>query len=256
MKHILLGGLLLLGLAGGAAENPVYQLFPQDILFHVSFDEGKADAEMAAGKAEPIKTGKELVYGDGVFGGKALMGGKAVYHGEKNLDFSVPGSIICWISPVGWTEALSANGKGRSYTAFQAYGKDYQFVMGKMGGQPKGVQHMNFYFYYPPSKAVSCINYNSAGFRKPGEWKMLVATWDSGSFTTNVNTRQASGKKGVITTPPQRFSIGDSDSAEPEFPLLVDELVILKRALSQEEIKKLYEESVKLIPVQKEDAKK
>ena len=256
MKSIVLSGLLALGLAGNAVENPVYKLFPQDILFHVSFDEGKAEPEMASGKAELLKTGKELVYGGGVFGGKALMGGRAFYSGLKNLDFSAPGTIVCWVSPVGWTEALNVKGKGRSYTAFQAYGDGYQFIMGKMGGQPKGVQHMNFYFYYPPSKAVSCVNFNTAGFKKPGEWKMLVATWDSGTFTTTVNTKQATAKKDVITTAPHRFAIGNSDDPKPEFPLLVDEVVILKRALSPKEINALYEESVKLIPVEKEEAGK
>ncbi|OQA82975.1 MAG: hypothetical protein BWY31_02970 [Lentisphaerae bacterium ADurb.Bin242] len=248
MKFCFLCGLLtLLSVRTAAQENPVYKLFPSSVLFHVSFDNETGEAEFASGRSEPVGKTSGVAYKEGVFGGKALASGEFRYEALKNLDFTRPGSILCWISATDWPSEKPQDGKEPGFKVFHAYGKDYEFIMGKMGGQPKGVAHMNFYFQYPPPRKPSCcINFNTAAFR-PDEWKMLVASWSPETLSNSVNSRTETGGKPLIKTPTASFVIGSSGEKNPKYPVLVDEVVILNRALSAEEVKTIYEESLKLL---------
>lgn len=254
-SFFLCGTLALLSFLAAAQENPVYKLFPSAVLFHVSFDNDSGEAEFASGRSEPVKKSGGVAYGEGVFGGKSLASGELRYDALKNLDFTRPGSIIFWISASGWPSERPADGKEPGFKVLHVYGKDYEFIMGKMGGQPAGVAHMNFYFQYPPPKKPSCcINFNTAAFR-PGEWKMLVASWSPETLSNSVNLRTENGGKPLIRTPTVSFVIGSSPEKNPRYPVLVDEVVVLNRALSGEEVKTLYEESLKLLKKQGEAKK-
>lgn len=249
MKKLMIIALLTSGICFAYAENPVLKLHPSNVTFYVSFDKGTPEADMASGESMPEKSKAAYQYGPGVFEKKALRSGTAKYPAAENIDFTKPGTIICWVAPVGWTMEKNEKQKGYGWSVFHAHGKNYQYIMGKMPGQPTYAQHMNFYFYYPPSKAVNCVNFNSAGFAYPGEWKMLTAAWDANSAVTCVNKKYIVGKKNVIRSNVNTFSVGPF--CNKNFPMLVDEIVVLDKALSKEEITKIYEESLKLISAQK-----
>lgn len=253
MKTLLaaLAGVCCFGLS--AAENPVYQLFPNDVIFHLSFDNGDCTADMAGGKAEPRRIEGKAGFGEGVFGGKALLTGRPIYDAAKNLDMTASGSIILWIAPVNWPTEKTADGKEPGFRAFFANAADYQFYIGKMSGQPWLYGgHLNNYVQYPkPTPHVNCIRYNDGTTAKwkNGEWRMLVATWGGGMFTNSVNGKKSrvSQLKKLMTAPTSWFQVGATEN-NGRYQFLTDEVVILKKALSDEEIQKLYEASLKALP--------
>jgi len=161
---------------------------------------------------------------------------------------------------VNWPSAKPLDGKEPGFGAFYAHGSGkeygYEFIIGKMGGQPWGAGHMNTYVQYHPNtiKHVSCIFYDVGKVQnwKNGEWRMLVSTWKPGSITNSVNGKKSiSSSLKVLTSPPaQTFRIGTSEKEET-YRILVDELVILKRALTDDEIMKLYDETLLSVSKQK-----
>ncbi|OQA83597.1 MAG: hypothetical protein BWY31_02826 [Lentisphaerae bacterium ADurb.Bin242] len=257
MNRNLLSGLLALAALFPAAgqENPVYKLFPSDIRFHLSFNDGTCSAEMAGGKAEPTRLLGTPVYDKGLFG-KCLAAGQAVFDAKDNLDLSMPGTVILWVAPANWPSEKPADGKEPGFGAFYAHGSGkgygYDFIVGKMGGQPWGAGHMNTYVQYQPSaiKHVNCVMYDRGRVSgwKNGEWRMLASTWKPGTFTNSVNGSKSavSTLKVLMSSPTQLFRIGTSGK-EGTWRIRVDELVILNRALTDEELKKLYDETLKAV---------
>lgn len=69
-------------------------------------------------------------------------------------------------------------------------------------------------------------------------------------FCQRAETRnvRASGADGGTDT---FFRLGTTAKDSDRYRVLVDEVVILKRALSDEEIRKLYDESIKVMPGKK-----
>ena len=108
---------------------------------------------------------------------------------KTNLDMTVPGTVILWVSPVNWPAEKPESGKEPGFNAFAARGsgKDfaYDYIIGKMGGQPWGHGHMNTYVQYSPAKFkhVNCIVYGAGqtGKWKNGEWRMLVGNGRRGA---------------------------------------------------------------------------
>ena len=54
-----------------------------------------------------------------------------------------------------------------------------------------------------------------------------------------------------MAEPTRFFRLGTTAKDSDRYRVLVDEVVILKRALSDEEIRKLYDESIKVMPGKK-----
>ncbi len=234
-----------------AAENPVYALHPDDIAFHASFNAGDCNADMASGKAKPRRITGQATFANGVFGGKSLLTGKVLYDGVKNIDMSSPGTLIMWIAPVDWPAVKPVDGKEPGFMAFMAYAPEYGFYVSKISGQPWKHGHFNAYVQYPKNHDhVNCMILHEAITEKwkNGEWRMLAATWNNGTVTFSVNGKKSSAAplKKLITTPTSWFMLGDMDPTG-KYKLCTDELVILKKALNDAEIRKLYEESLKAV---------
>lgn len=258
MKHLLLTSVLALALTPAfSAENPVFKLFPGDVTFYLSFDEENSNADMAGGKGEPARKIGTVSYADGVFGGKSLRSGQLQFDAAKNLDLTLPGTVILWVAPENWpAEKTEPKEKEPGFGAFYAHGGSYELIIGKMGGQPWGNGHMNTYVQYPKlKKHVNCIVYGAGVAKnwKNREWRMLACTYKGGNFTNSVNGRKpvTSVLPALMAEPTRFFRLGTTAKDSDQYRVLVDEVVILKRALSDEEIRKLYDESIKVMPGKK-----
>lgn len=236
-----------------ANPNPALKLFDENVRFYLSFDNANCNADMAEGKGEPTKLSKGAKapeFTDGLFG-KALKKGNAVYSANLNLDLSAPGSLILWAAPT-WEQTKPANGKEPGFSIFSAFAKaekyNYSFILGKTWNQPWGHGHINAYVQYIPAKQFKHVNnmvydMGRTSKWKANEWRMFVVTWSPGSFSNSVNGRKSkvAQLKNLMTGKTQNFNIGISGK------IIVDEVVILNRALSDEEISNLYNETQKLI---------
>lgn len=242
---------VLAAVASAAPENPVNDLFDKEITFSLNFDDSTMNADMANGKAAPkrIRSKKTTFADKGLFG-KALLSGNAEYDAKLNLDLTVPGTLIYWIAPVKWTTTKPASGKEPGFTAFYGIGraKDYGFEMvsGKMHGQPWGAGHFNTYVQYsakPMIKHVNRVVYNQARASswKNGMWKMIAVTWGGGKFAVSINGgRSLSSSLNKLMTGKTNYFILASGGT-----VMLDEVTILNRALTDAEIKKLYDAVIK-----------
>jgi len=236
-----------------AWENPACTLHSDNVTFHMTFDQGDCTADMAGGNADPSsqKSKIPVTFADkGVFG-KAMKSGECRYQAAGNLDLSKPGTVIFWVSPT-WETVKPANGKEPGFTAFSATGRtgdyEYDFIMGKMKGQPWGHGHINNYVQYRPAsiRHVNCIRFTAGKTADwpRGEWRMFACTWKPGSFTNSVNgTPSVSSNLVKMTSGTTRFFVLKS----PE-NILLDEVVILNKALTDEELAKIYRETINSLP--------
>ncbi|MBR2427425.1 MAG: hypothetical protein IKB16_11880 [Lentisphaeria bacterium] len=235
-----------------APENPVTNLFEKDITFSINFDDGTTNADMANGKAAPkrFRSKTTEIAPTGLFG-KALLQGRVEYDAALNLDLTQPGTLIYWIAPVKWSAEKPANGKEPGFNAFYGVGraKEYGFelISGKMGGQPWGHGHFNTYVQYmakPRIKHVNCVTYNKGRTStwKNGTWKMIAVTWSGGKFAVSIDGELSrSSALNKLMTGKTNFFILESNGS-----VMLDEVTILNRALSDTEIKKLYDAVMKV----------
>ncbi len=232
-------------------ENPVYEMFGDDIIFSLNFDTGTLNADMSSGAPEPKQIVTPAEFTDNGLFGKALLSGCIKYFGEKNLDLAKPGTFITWVRPDDWPAAKPADNMEPGFSCFDGLGRNpeygFELIVGKMGGQPWGHGHFNTYVQYSGKiPHVNCLNYDRARAAEweKKEWRMLAVTWGNGNFTTSINgmpSKSASLKK-QMTGKTIEFYLGVNKKKER---VMQDEVVILKRALSDEEIKKLYDEVLK-----------
>lgn len=255
MKNYLaiLGVLAFSAVPVRAWENPACILHSDNVTFHMTFDQGDCIADMAGGNAEPSskKVKTPVSFDDKGLFGKAMKSGECRYPAAGNLDLSKPGTVIFWVSPT-WETTMPANGKEPGFTAFSATGRaadyEYDLIMGKMKGQPWGHGHINNYVQYRPAaiKHVNCIRF-SAGKTATwprGEWRMFACTWKPGTITNSVNgTPSASSNLVKMTSGTTRFFVLKS----PE-NILLDEVVFLNKALTDEELAKIYQETINSLP--------
>lgn len=245
---VLSAAVLFFGMGtASAGENPIYEMFPDNITFSLNFNNGTYDADMASGKNTPISTSKDSAIEDKGLFGKGLAAGNVRFDAEKNLNLTSPGTLILWVSPLNWPEAKPENQKEPGFSAFIGKGANeqytYNLIVSKMSGQPWGHGHINTYVQYQPFSIphVNCVVFNSAitSKWKNGTWKMIAVTWGAGNFSTSVDNAapKTSLLKNLMTGAMKFLQVGVSDK---NYRVMVDEIVILNRTLSNEEIQKLY----------------
>ncbi|MBE6404495.1 MAG: LamG domain-containing protein [Lentisphaerae bacterium] len=244
MKKFLAALILPAAIFAAAAENPIYKMYSDEIMFSVSFND-TLEADMANGKGEVrrILTKTPVSYKPGMFG-KAVFGVVPMYFSEGNVDTTVPGSVVAWAAPT-WSQEVTKKEPGFSIFGVHAASKDqiYDLIFGKMPNQPWKKGHLNAYVQYPRLKKVtSCILWNQGMvYQWPaGQWHMFVVTWGNGTISYSVDGKKSavSELREILAAKPQWFTIR-ADS------FVVDELTILNKRLTDAEIAKLYQESLK-----------
>ena len=246
----LLAGLLLPVAALAASENPVFRMFPSELTYMQSFDDGTLVPEVGVvGKVQDPST---CEFADGGVFGKCLAAGDVAYpnasaDGEPLMDTRAAGTLICWVRYVG------EPAKGE-WTGFQF------FLAGLNGpGEPK----KTLYFMKLNDRAMSFLyeRYNAEGKRFPksassgvlfadwpkGRWRMLAATWGGGELGISQN---GSPFVKMAYDEPMGEHKGDVRIRAPFLReksrfYQVDEVSVLNRKLTDKEIRALYVETAK-----------
>lgn len=241
MKRFLASLIVPAALIAAAAENPIYKMYSDEITFSASFTD-TMEADMANGKGEikRVMTKDPATYKPGMFG-KAIFGVDIMYDPMGNIDTTVPGSVVVWAAPT-WSSEKKPKEPGFSLFGVHAYSKDqiYDLIFGKMSHQPWNKGHLNAYVQYPKLKKVtSCIIWNRGMVEQwpAGQWHMFVVTWGNGTITYSVDGKKSSVSEllEVLKAKPQWFTIRANS-------FMVDEVTVLNKRLTDEEIAKLYQE--------------
>ena len=234
-----------------AAENPVYTLFPDDLTFLLTFDDGTAQPEVGAvaAPAKPPKTPSYETVEGGVFG-RALSAGRLEFardmDGKSLLDLSASGTVVCWIRymnpvPKGQNPGMTFFQVSLDKTPTRSFGR---IIMMKQ----QSISWMNAFYEYVTDKRRSVAANTNCSYTnwKPGVWKMCVMTWtqDKIGFSQDgapIYEQAYSEKFGTAW----RFVLSGPEIREKGRGYQLDELAILDRKLSNEEIRTLYEKSMR-----------
>lgn len=253
MKHLITAAVILL--AGTISlnaqfKNPVLEKHSDDVSFYINFDEAQL-AQLASGEDSPFRTQGTVDYVDG-FSGKALRHGYLFFRGADNMDLTGSGTLIYWIAPEKEFKTPPADKKEPGFNAVCLSGGKYTYSLfsGKMGGQPWRKGPLNSYVQYAPklkTQHVNCVEkkwYHISDW-SPSDWKMFAVTWKPGSFTASVNggPMNSSVLKVPMTGSSDEIRLGFSPKPM-EAQMLMDEFVILKKALTEQELKEIYDLSI------------
>jgi len=229
---------------GMAPVNPVLSKFSDNITFYLNFDESNMIPNLASGNNKVRGKGGEFTWGKGLFG-KCLRSGQANYFGPKNLDFSAPGTVIFWMAPSNWKKIERED----YFWPFIGFTKKTKIILGRQGAKWGKTR---IYAYATTPKGKKNINAGvksgSAKVWKPGQWHMIAMTWGPDTLGISVDGKKQLEKSLEeplgIKTP--WFLFGAQKSADKGLQVLQDEFVIMNKKLSDDEIKSLYEETIKI----------
>lgn len=249
MKKVLLYLLpFLLFSAGFVADgaNPALQQFNQAITFYASFD-GHAIADLSTGKGTPIGNAQNLEWKPGVLR-QALQGRNVnlIYDGKDNIDLLHSGSLILWIAPAGeWTDADDP--VQLSFATIRDQGKSLSIA--RQGGKNNEQALMAIYGPQTGDAATRALIKNGDTIHwKAGEWHLLAVNWSKGYVELSVDgNRFTKGISSVPDAPPtddKSEYIALAGRSTEKSPYLMDELMILNRPLTNDEVKVLFKSTL------------
>lgn len=249
MKTILVLASLVLSSASFAGENPIYRLFPAEITYLQHFDDGTGFPDVGTVDRTRQKASQLEFAEGGVFGNCLAAGevsGDFDASGRPFIDLAGSGTVICWVR---YMEDVP-EGKNPGITYFScALDPDPKTWRRLLMMKQSGIGWMNFFYEYVTDKRyVVCAN-TDLSFKhwKKGEWKMTVATWtqDKIGFSQDGAPLVETAYEEKLAPMKGRFAIvAPAVGGKGRF-YQVDEFAILNRKLSNEEIRTLYDETVR-----------
>ena len=214
-------------LAAAAAVNLPKGISSDDVLFYASYDKA-ADADEAEGEPKPVGKSKAV---PGKVGEARVFIGSSGYKAEGNIAEEA-GTVAFWFKP-GWDPAdkkhhslfdWRGESHGHDRILFYKYANTNVIYFGLRSA--KGSK---------ATRKVSCTA-PTKGW-KPGEWRHIVGTWDAKVPEARLYVDgKPAGKtalKWEFGTMPKEFWVGSEGTT-------MDDLLILKRALTEAEAKALY----------------
>lgn len=244
-----------------AGDKTIAATLDPDVVFHLSFDDETLYPDLSLGEVEPVKISGSQQFLPGHHGQALLLGGengiKIDYQAARNLDVTVPGALSFWIAPHQWLNP--ADVKERPYLRFfhlQGAGAGYVFIQ-RQGfvnlTRPDGTLSRRTdmlqagYYTLPGLKNLLVGAYNTLNWAN-GEWYLIVINWNRDRLILSINGKTASQANfsRPITSDdfpdtskkPLTFTLGTGTSKETT---LLDELIVYRRNLSEEEIHQLYQ---------------
>ncbi len=224
--------------------NPVMEKYADDLAFYVNFDDGNYAPVMAANEKSVKSEFKDSVFVPGLFG-KALYVGRVLYNAAGNLDFSKPGTLLFWMAPHQWTPVE----KEPYLLPFVAYTGSTKIILGRQGG-PWGKTRVYVNVETPDRKnwVSNGVGGGSGKDWKNGEWHMIAVTWTPESIGISVDgkTLQEKPLKQTLAKGPSEWMmLACQLKKDGNFRILLDEFAVLTRRLNSEELKLLYEETLR-----------
>ncbi|MCM8768705.1 MAG: LamG domain-containing protein [Candidatus Omnitrophica bacterium] len=222
------------------STDPLLRELTAEIVFYLSFDGGNMKPEMALGLSDYRLTGqpkfvpglKELALTAG--GGKS---GYAVYSSKLNFPIATQGTMIMWVCPVAWTHYNGPN------TIF-AMTTNFSFYLERQGPghNEKGEltrQEAVLFLVNTPTTGNNCINFGTNNWPS-GKWRMLAAVWKWPEMALSVDAGTFSVRS--VKKPPLAQEFGDLlVGALGGEETLIDEVYVFKKALTKEELQKIYQ---------------
>jgi len=246
MKKVLLYLLPLLLLSAGFiadGANPALPQFNQAITFYASFD-GHATADLSVGKGTPTGNAQNLEWKPGIWG-QALQGRNVnlLYNAKDNADLLRSGSLMVWIAPSDeWTDADDPVQLG--FVIIHTQGKS--LLLARQGGKNNGQALMAIYGPSTGDAATRALIKNGdTSHWKKDEWHLLAMNWSKGYVQLSVDgNRFTKGISPVPDAPPtddKNQYIALAGRSTEKSPYIMDELMILNRPLTDDEVKVLFQ---------------
>jgi hypothetical protein len=219
-------------LVSAPSANPALDKFGADITFYASFDH-VASADLSNGDGAARDPKAEIELKPGLWGQAFLSGQKnSVYNAAQNIDLSKPGAIAVWISPFEWKRD-PAKIPYLFFLNIIDHGR--QLMLARMG-DPRNKEAI--YAYGKAGNTGKSVKAGNSLQWKNGEWHLLAANWRGSDFEFSLDggalQRQdmpafenASGKPGQIFA---------GSKGDPDQQYLMDELMVLDRPFSPDEI--------------------
>lgn len=235
------------GLARPEPVNPVLADYGENVLFYMSFDDGSTQPDIGcvSGQNVNVRITDDGFFGKGLASGEVRFGlGKT----QEVVDFTRPGTMLAWIRTN--YDPVTTNRFEPSFTYFVAHWSgEWKRLLGmKPCGAPWGHGSMSF-FYERTTKTerergVAGYEVRSADW-KAGTWRFFVSTWTVDKIGFSVDGQPLHLASYKTRLGPFRGNLSWIAGDEPRPFYTLDECVILDRLLTDEEIKSLYEKSLK-----------
>ncbi len=219
-------------------ESPldrVLTLFNESIVFHAGFEGDAAQANLAAGRGLPLAVEGEVSFADGIVG-SALANGVVTFEGGRNLDFSMPGTLLLWVSIS--REISPPESEGYAFP-LRAYGSDASIPHGMlMLGKIDKANGCGLYVH------IEASGQKSGNVRGPGtlgwrvaEWHMLAITWRQGVYELSTDGQTPVQRKGpLLPSASSRFMLAAHSNPTSNLSILIDEMTVFDRPLDAGEI--------------------
>lgn len=225
--------IILLGYSSISLAAELPNSLAEGVLFHVDFEDS-LNASTATGSDVPQNPSNNVEFAEGVQGKAAILGGEGgglIYQSEGNLEMP-QGTLYFWIKPLNWDEAE------RTVIPVFAQGVAHLGYFGvNVSTFSDSPRRLTFFSLFPDRPRLS-ITGDSDWY--DGTWRMIVLTWDNEKV--KLYTDRGLVGEAALSTPYQpdetdwkKFSIASKDGVR----MLIDELRIWNRPLSEDEIFKL-----------------
>lgn len=238
-------------------DNPALKAFGRSITFYASFD-GSLRADLANGKPDPTQVEGAPLFLPGLYG-KAMMltdankpGANVIadYPLLNNVDLTKPGSLAVWLSPRKWVRG----DEEPYFWPVKIMGNNgVQLMFGRQGQLLNPTRRTDMVYLWVKigeSKDFS-VGGGSSLHWKNDEWHLWVMNWRSSSveFSMDGAALQRQDTPAKVDAAGAQGGHLFLDLGVVGCPYLLDELLVLNRPLDAEEIKWLYEQGMKALPV-------
>ena len=217
---------------GDAPMSPLIERFVGSLTFYVDYDEDGGAPVIAKGATDIRGPEGEPRLVPGILG-LGIADGGYTYNNEGNVDLTVPGTLIVWVS--GWE---SAGDGAYIWPVIFITGRGTQHPLARMPKANSAIYaHFNRADGAAPDQNIVWIDYDAWG----DDWHMLALTWDAESIGISVDGG-APYEKAV--SEPLDANLPWFMAGAGAAGAVTDEVAVLNRKLTAEELKWLYEETL------------
>ena len=231
--------------------TPAVELLDLVMTFHCSFDFGIPHADIAAGKADPVRVEGDVTLVPGRYG-QALLTGKGgarlAFEMHGNLTLPRPGAVSLWLSPHSWKMPDETDQRGYLFFFNAGGARGGAFMIERMGFSTKirrADRLLAGFFNFPD---IASVNSGSGASRKwrNGEWHLVVVNWDRNGFALSLDgspfqrrefRRPLTEEDFPKANRKRVFLLGYAGGEQT----LIDDFVAYRRPLTQNEARKLFE---------------
>ncbi|MBQ2632086.1 MAG: hypothetical protein IJG13_20610 [Kiritimatiellae bacterium] len=260
MRSLLALGAFALCLAPSsfAGENPVTRLFPQDLSFHVTFDDETVNPSLGATPITRVSKRPQggFAFADGLFGKGLTVGwpGWKIDPGNPIIDMSRPGTAVCWVKLVKTPKPRDAIGRkweagGGFFSVRDDKGNAYLFGKSTDCGVGNGQVWFHCFVKRENGMRVNtwCARSCSVDDWTEGTWRMFAFSWTADALCVSIDGAPFAAHPCPLPLgelKPTTLSFRGVAYGKPGW-WLVDECSVLTRKLSDEEVRTLYEKTKK-----------